>query len=443
MIFLGLGPLVWPGGVGAQEVAPERTLAFKITSKMWDPITRKAVPTPPVLVEKIRKVFALWESVPGTGLHFRYDGFAAPAYDSIESVPADGRIYLVLNTRYPMGKFVAGAGGYAGSVPDSYRKGYVFFNTRAGLNALRFATLIHETGHALGLSHGASIDSQMYCGSQLWDGHEFLAFSEQDRAALLQAWNKQSIFTLAGRVKRADPNQDYLVHAVNVRNGRTFAVLGNDPEGNFEIPVLAPGEYRLFAKSDESGSYESRAGYLPSWYLGQGRSSNDPYAGTVIALSGAQPAVSGLELPLIQRRVPFNFWWSALFPRAGGADVPAFLRPGRPVSFELIHNGGAITRLESYGTQPDYTFSQFGFDRARAAYRLTVQASPDAEPGHRLALARSLDGTVQAGLVGIHIISQALPGVLSQDVAEQISQNLSAAALPADYWKSPEADLRL
>lgn len=444
---LGIG-LAVPVAAAATPAAPEpaeampikapvaRVIPYKITSTLWNAEQQKAVPTPPVMIEKIKQVFALWGSVPGTGLSFRYDGLGAPAYDGMDAVPDDGRIYLVLNSRYPMGKFVAGAGGYAGEVPEHYRKGYVFFNTRAGLHALRFATMIHEIGHALGLSHGASVDSQMYCGSQLWNGLEYLAFSEQDRAALLQAWNKPGIYTLAGRVSGAAPGSEQLVHAVNVRNGRTFATLSR-PDGRFEIPVLAAGEYRVFAKADESGVYESRAGVLPSWYLAQGRSTNAPYAGAILSLSPAHASVTGLEIPLIHKPVPFNMWWSAMIARKDGADdVPAFLRPGHPVTFDLIHNGGVLTRLQTYGSQPDYSLSNLRFDKAQSGYAVTVQAAPEAEPGHRLVLAPGPDGSMQAGLVGIHIIGDELPGRVKADVGEQISRQLGSAGLEPDYWQA-------
>lgn len=420
--------------VAAAPAMPSRVIAYTLSATVWNPQTARSEPTPPELIVKFRQVFALWASVPATGLSFRYDGLEAARYADPAQVPADGRLHLMLDTRYPMDKFTHGAGGFAGRLPAVYRKGYVFFNTRAGWQSLRFATMIHEVGHALGLGHGASIDAQMFCGSQLWTGMEYLAFSEQDRAALLAIWNPAAIYSLAGRVS-GPPGQALLLHAVDVRNGRTFTALG-ETNRPFRIPITAPGTYRLFAKADESQAFDRAAPLIPSWYTAAGHSSNQPYVGAELTLSPRQRRIDELRFPAIQRPTPFNIWWAEPGEINGKPSIPAFLAPGGRAAFQLLYTGGRLRSLASYGQRPDYRLSALK-PLGGGRYGLQVDAAPDAEPGPRLVLAPAADGTIQAGLVGIQILRGQQPGRLWADVAEQLHRHVTAAQLPVDYWRRP------
>ena len=231
--------------------ANARTIPYKITSQMWNAKVQHSVPTPQAVIDKIHAVLQLWQSVPEANLQFRYAGLAGPSYSSRDELPNDGTLYYILNGNRRFGNMVAGAGGYSGTIPKNYQKGFVFLNTKAGLYTMKFKTLIHETGHALGISqHSVTIAAIMSCGTPSWSGHEFLTFAEQDRVDLAYTWNPSAISTISGTISTTGRTFVF-VHAVNILNGHTFSSMTNQ-KGEFTIPIASPGKYRLFAKGYES-----------------------------------------------------------------------------------------------------------------------------------------------------------------------------------------------
>jgi hypothetical protein len=103
-----------------------RIIPYKITSRMWHADLRKSVPTPQAVIDKIHAVLGLWQSVPEANLQFRYAGLAGKSYSSRDELPNDGTLYYILNGNHPFGNMVAGAGGYSGTIPADYQKGYVY-----------------------------------------------------------------------------------------------------------------------------------------------------------------------------------------------------------------------------------------------------------------------------------------------------------------------------
>lgn len=410
-----------------------RVIPYKVTSRMWNAEVQKSVPTPQTVIDKIGAVLRLWQSVPEANLRFRYAGPAGSSYSSREELPEDGALYYVLNGDRKFGRMVAGAGGYSGTIPENYRKGYVFLNTKAGLYTMKFKTLIHETGHALGISqHSVTIASIMSCGTPSWSGHEFLTFSAQDRLDLAYAWNPSGVSTISGTVSTTG-RKFVFVHAANIVNGRTFSSMTNH-KGGFTIPA-SPGKYRIFAKGYESSAFDKPVAQSPSWYVSQEKSTNDPTQGKVFSLVGPAARVEGLRLVMLEQPVPFNFFWSLTIPTSRsepvGAFVPSFLRPSHAVRFKLIHNGGNIRRIEPYGGQPDYEVNAFDPHSGM----ITIQAHPNATPGHRLLIARGNAGTVQAGLVGLHIVGPELPGYVPAKIEEQIAGQVDFAGLDPNFWE--------
>lgn len=411
-----------------------KIIPYKITSQMWNADIRKSVPTPQTVIDKIHAVLRLWQSVPEANLQFRYAGLSGTSYSSSDELPSDGTLYYVLNGNRSFGNMVAGEGGYSGTIPGNYQKGYVFLNTQAGLYTMKLKTLIHETGHALGISgHSVNIASIMSCGTPSWSGHEFLTFAEQDRVNLAYAWNPEAISTISGTIS-TNGRKFVFVHSVNIVNGRTFSSMTNH-KGEFTIPIASPGEYRVFAKGYESSAFDKPVAQSPGWYVSDRKSTNNPTAGKVFSLTGPSSRVEGLQLAMLEQPVPFNFFWSLTIPTSSsvpvGVFVPSFLRPGHSVRFKLIYNGGNIQRVEPYGRQPDYEVSAFDPNSGM----ITINAHRDAASGHRLLIAVGDSGPIQAGLVGLHIIRSELPGYVSAKVGEQITGQADFAGLNQNFWK--------
>ena len=428
-------PMPQPKKLGFTSTnADTRIIPYKITLQMWNAEVQKSVSTPQAIIDKIHAVLQLWQSVPEANLQFRYAGLAGASYSSRDELPNDGTLYYVLNGNHQFGNMVAGAGGYSGSIPDDYQKGYVFLNTKAGLYTMKFKTLIHETGHALGISgHSVNIASIMSCGTPSWSGHEFLTFAEQDRANLAYVWDSSAVSTISGTVFTTK-RKFVFVHAVDIVNGRTFSSMTNH-KGQFVIPISSPGKYRVFAKGFESSAFDKPVAQSPSWYVSPQQSTNDPAAGKVFTLATPASHVKDLQIAMLEQPVSFNFFWSLTVPTSSepvATFVPSFLRPGHAVRFKMIYNGGHIQRIEPYGRQPDYEVSAFDPNSGM----ITISAHPDAPPGHRLLIARGNTGPVQAGLVGLHIIRSELPGYISAKIEEQIAGQVDFAGLNPDYWKN-------
>jgi hypothetical protein len=416
--------LFWPG---AAESA--RTIPYKITSRMWDEDHQSQRLTPPAIIEKIRKSFDLWATVEEAGLSFRDEGLVDAQYKGFEDVPADGAIYVVLNSQWDLGNCIDGVGQFRGEIPARYRGGAITINTKKRHYSLTVDILIHEIGHALGLTlHGASASDIMNEADRPWGIQEYMTLSEQDRARLIHLWNPESpgLSTISGRVETSSPepftddHKTASVFAVDVKNGHAYSAR-TDRQGRFTIEVLRDGNYRLFAKPAEPYLYQTLAAQRPSWYVSDGQSTNDPYGGQILKVGFGNRAVGGLIVELIDQPVAFNFFRAN---ETYGNDAPfCFMPPGTKTRLQVEEKG--ITALEAYGEHPDYELSGLEVEpQFKETTFANVSVDAGAEPGERLVIAKGQPGdAIQAGLIGLNVVA-AIPARLSpgsvQDIADQV-----------------------
>lgn len=382
--------------------AAEHTIGYSISATTWNRSKSRSEPTTRQLIERVRHAFRLWQSVKASGLHFEYRGTEQQRYSSATAVPSDGRVHIVFDNNYHFGELESGAGGYEGHTPGRYQKGYVFLNTKGNNAATNFDTLVHEIGHAIGiLGHAASIESVMYCGTPILAQRQCDYLSEQDKTDLIKAWNPTQVLTISGQVSNAI-GQAIPVYAVNVTNGVTFSALSHSRSGKFEIAISTPGQYRVFGKGSESSAFKHAVGVVPSWYVGDERSSNQPLRAKVHHLSTASPSVTNLRLALLRQPAPFNFFWSE---QINNEHPSIFATPGSTIQFKIKYPTPEILSIEPFGSLPDYAVQSFD----HATGMLAISINDNAKQGHRLLLARSGTGLIQAGLIGLHIATIAPP----------------------------------
>lgn len=449
--------------------ANAKVIGYKITAKMYDSLQGKTINTPTAMVSKIKKSFEIWESVTDANIKFRYDGLGADSYSNSNAIPSDGRIYIVLNSNNQSSDAgAAGIGGYDGTIPNDYKKGYVFLETKKGLYTMNLKIIIHEIGHALGLNHTATNSSIMSCGTTAWGDKEMYGISELDRTNLIDTWspNKSSlIYTISGKITNIGANEDNpYVYAVDTTNGRTYSVLANTLKGEYRIPILTPGTYRVFAKPAEAAYFNEPASKSPSWYVSDNVSTNDPYAGKSFTVNSSNRNVKDINFKLINEPVPFNLFWTQ---EQNINFIPpythehAFLKKGSSTSVELGHGtyNKTISSIEAYGSDPDYKITNVGTryweewnnpSNHTTFNQFTVTADADAKPGDRLIIAKGPTGNIQAGLVGIHIIGSKDPSSIANDLVwtdslnalgenawtkDQIEKGFNFSWLDANYWK--------
>lgn len=411
----------------ANNITPTKTkgeICYKITSKMWNSVTGKAEETSAAIISKVITAFESWNNIEGSSLRLSYAGLAAPSYDSIDEIPRDGCIYIVLNSDYPFLPLnqggPAGIGGYFGTIPDSYGGGYVFLSTKeAGLYTLRYNILAHEIGHTLGLGHAATNTSVMFCGSQSWGDTEFLHRSEQDTIDLIHLWPDEEIelLSISGCIEGSSIYAGaYSVYAVNPVSGHTYSTMTsreNGIIGSYTIHIGVPGAYRVVAVPDpDTTSAPSQE--CASWYDTSGLSTNDPYKGSIIMLDSSQPHASNIDIEIIKEKSICNLFWTRTDDTLRPQAIPAFLQPGARVGFYLMFLNGSIDNIRSYGSSSDITIRNQ--KTGENFCYLDISADSNAVCGDRLFLASSNDGTktIQAGLIGVHI-SKRYPQLITID----------------------------
>ncbi|MBN1587560.1 MAG: hypothetical protein JW937_09080 [Candidatus Omnitrophica bacterium] len=390
LLFLSLTLGLYPKSALAE------TLRYKVSARMWVPEAVEPVPTPDSALQRIERVFELWTSVPKAPMEFKFVGLSAEHYTLPHEIPRDGILRIVLDSDYLFEAPAAHRSRCFGQSPDHYEGGYVFLNVREGLEALSFPVLAHEIGHALGIvGHSPAPAALMNAEGPTWKHWDVRALTEQDQALWVDAWKPEALYRISGRVETGQ-DQRVPVHAVHVVNGRTYSTRC-DAGGAFEILVMRPGRYRLFAKGYESGTLGEPVSQSPSWYMSPGKSTNDPYLGTPIHLSSSTRRIEGVLLAMIDEAPPFSFWETEV------EDISAaFLRGGRSAAMKLLYSDGKIRSVEPYGLNPDYTVRAFD----PVLNEITVMAKRDADPGHRLFIARGAKGMVQAGLLGVHLVEE-------------------------------------
>jgi hypothetical protein len=389
---------------------------------MWDSLQGRAVETPPAVVSKVNRIFAMFAAALQPDVSFRYAGTAARAYSGVGEIPEDGTIYIVLNGDYP---FVpvkeggpGGVGGFRGAIPHDFRGGYVFVSTRAGgLFTLTTGVLAHEIGHVLGLGHAATNSSTMFCGSMAWGAQEYFHLSEQDRLNLRRLWARDTrTYVLSGAVAGALPyGGGYGVYVVSTKNGHTFSALTGARGGNrhaYEVVLGGPGQYRVVAVAypwDATGAAREGA----SWYVRGGEAVNDPQGGSVVDVAPSQTTTSGIDITMVAGPAPFNLFWSNPFDALSPTGAPTFLQPGGSASFYLMYPHGSIESITPYGASPDIAITRQR--RGSQTYSIWLDAQADAEAGDRLILGQGGPGQlVHAGLVGIHVVTR-VPDIVPID----------------------------
>jgi hypothetical protein len=167
----------------------------------------------------------------------------------------------------------------------------------------------------------------MFSGPRV-GGNDSAALGEQDAADLLARWAAGSpgLYTIEGVIKSGRVHPMAPVFAVSVHGGREYSAR-TDHQGRFFLALLSPGEYRLAAKPigfAHDLNTEARGGFRDSWFVSDGVSALEQERGSVLTLSGAEPAIRGVRLKTLDEApaIPLTS-----LPPTAAAVSPRVARP--------------------------------------------------------------------------------------------------------------------
>lgn len=461
-------------------------IPFKISESMnsyigtlhhtWPTSLGPPVCTPLAIKEKINKIFQMYGSDPSYDVRFTYAG----TYDTAKyrsQIPADGTIYVNLthgapSDRTPDSDLIMGNTGgtfgdwgppntarnASGSWPTTYPGGLVTL----GVMSYEYFYLIHEIGHALGLSHQMMGHSVMSPGpsfamSAVEASEDYLAYGEQDRVNLA-ATRPASGYTplsISGRVTSSPAvvteegtggTDRIYVYAVNAVNGLTYFTSAYETDGNrtgiwkFELNVGTAGSYKVFAMVNKMNPVQPPTRWRPSWSVGTTGSTGNPGLATSFTLSSGSPTVTGLTVPMIFEPTPFFLSTVNHHPdyTSPVSKHPAFLAPGDSVNVSM-DTDAALASLEIFGSAPDVTISGLvsPYPEIPTYRRFTISAGGSAVPGPRLVVARASAGNPVYGLIGIEVTrsSASLPSSTMSPIPNQLAGEFDFLSLQPGYWK--------
>ena len=153
-------------------------------------------------------------------------------------------------------------GPFTGPIVDAF----VIVSTRQAWNVQRMERILtHELGHALGMGHTNIVHHirlnrlpiMFYSPGQQSGA---VALHPDDRAGLTSLYPakdfEKHFGALAGKVMKIDGKKVFgaVVIAVPVKDDEQSIGVWSDPDGNFQIPALFPGEYHLLVRAIDGSS---------------------------------------------------------------------------------------------------------------------------------------------------------------------------------------------
>ncbi|MDA1312288.1 MAG: carboxypeptidase regulatory-like domain-containing protein [Acidobacteria bacterium] len=310
------------------------------------------------LISQVRQALAVWDAVPTSALRVKFGGIAeAPM---VSRSPAGEIIFAEL----PPG--VIGLGGpvtrgdaRSGVIPI-IRSQVILSNDltsgtrrRPSFSELFFTSLLHETGHALGLQH--TLTSSVMSTDVTRATTRALPLGLDDAAGLSVLYPtstfRQVTGSLTGRVLTAAGRPVHSASVVAIGGGDLVVSALTAPDGAYRIDGLFPGQYRVYTHPLPAATQDGLGPaniVLPRDATGAAIPAGGPF--TTVFLGGSQRPSESKPVEVLPGRVSegndfrvqprastalFNITTFS-FPGNGLAGVhPAFLDVTRPNGFIL------------------------------------------------------------------------------------------------------------